>query len=138
MIEYYIVCRSFDVYKQETQMHETKREDIGLLAYDTDSDLYSMYIDKDLVTDSLPDHLSAVVGDKPPTDRVIRDWINFRTIPEAQAGLEYIIRGLGLSEYDSWEIVKKIHGRDPRHDNWEIYITDTPNVAWVEKLTWER
>ncbi len=122
MLEYYVLFREF---KQQ-------RKEIGLLMYDTDKDRFSMSIDREAAGKPLPISLFGLSGDKLPDDRRIRNWIDARTIPEDRIGIESILAGLGLTEYDGWEILKAANGMNPGCDNWGFNRTHKPNEDWLK------
>ena len=128
MIEYY------DVFKNYNDLTGA----IGLLAYDTDIDCFSMYIAPDKINRRLYPTLFGLKGDKEPTDSRVRNWIENRTTPPDRIGIEGILQALNLKEYNGWEILKAANGRNPGCDSWAFSRTDCPNPDYAKRLTWSR
>lgn len=129
MIEYFTMCRHWP----------TRIEDIGLLAHDTLNHHFAMYIDTNIVNkQELNPILFGLSQDLAVTDRLIKLWIEARTIPSDRENIEAIMESYNIAEYDGWELLKTANGCNPGYDNWGFYPTpeDKVNKVWKDKLVW--
>ena len=129
MIEYYIMCRHWDDYV----------EDIGLIAYDTVKEVFAMYIDTDIVAKhELNPILFGLSHDLAVNDRLIKLWIEARTIPRDRENIDAIMEAYNITEYNGWELLKTTDGQNPGYDNWGFHtVTDSELLSkWKDKLIW--
>lgn len=130
MIEYFTMCRYWQGYV----------EDIGLLAHDTLNHRFAMYIDTNIVKKhELNPILFGLSQDLAVTDKLIKLWIEARTIPRDRENIEAIMESYNIAEYDGWELLKTANGQNPGYDNWGFYAVpeDRVNSYWKERLTWQ-
>lgn len=111
-----------------TLMH--KNREVGTITYDTEKDLFSFELNKDInnvkfLPPILYDYTDLKLDYKPSHQNVLW-WIEDRVMPQNRDGVDFLLDKIGLSFYDAWNICKKNMGMSMedywwlRKDN-EIY-----------------
>lgn len=129
MIEYFVMCRHWSDHV----------ENIGLLAHDTQTNHFAMYIDSTVVAkQELNPILFGLSQDLAVTDKLIKLWIEARAIPRDRENIDAIMESYNIPEYSEWELLKTANGCNPGYDNWGFYPISENEIKpqWKDKLVW--
>ncbi len=129
MVEYFIMYRYWP----------SRMETIGLLAHDIERDMFAMYIDPEKVpTSELNPILFGISHDLEVTDKLIKLWIDARTIPRDRENIEDVLDVYNLDKYSAWKLLVTAGGRNPGYDNWGFYSIEEKKIPpkWKDNLVW--